>query len=239
MGPVICNNKIPPGNQVIFDLVTGNYSAIVDLSTWMNVIFMIHLAYETLTIVDWAMTDVRDCAEAHVLALESVEARGRHICVNQTIWLVDIVSVLSDNGYSGRNLPWQVGLPNWVARLPSYSIQLGQVGASLYAKKNDPSASGKRRRSQQDRAFAIASSAPYINDKITQILGLAFQSPKTTMLDVAETLLKWGLIKPWDEDHEAIVCACCKDPFTFYRRKHHCRVSFRFTIGFILGFTMD
>lgn len=34
MGPVLCNSKkIPPGNQVVYDLIAGKYSALVDLST--------------------------------------------------------------------------------------------------------------------------------------------------------------------------------------------------------------
>jgi nucleoside-diphosphate-sugar epimerase len=54
------------------------------------------------------MVDVRDCALAHVLALENMEARGRFICVNKTIWMKEMVEILSQNGYSGRDLPWKV-----------------------------------------------------------------------------------------------------------------------------------
>jgi hypothetical protein len=100
-----------------------------------------------------------------------------------------------------------VGLPNWVARLPSYLIQLGQVGASLYGA--DPN--GNR-------------SSPYMNEKIVEVLQLKFRSVDNTIIESANDLLKWGLIKPWAEDHEASECNCCKLPFTFYRRKHHCRV---------------
>lgn len=101
----------------------------------------------------------------------------------------------------------QVGLPNWVARLPAYSAQLGQVGASLYAK--DPN---------------LARPSPYLSDKIADVLNVHFHDHVTTIVESANDLLKWGLIKPWAEDHEAIDCACCKNVFTFYRRKHHCRV---------------
>lgn len=157
-----------------------------------------------MTCLDWAMIDVRDCAKAHIAALQNFSARGRFICVNRTIWLQDIVEILSENGYRARDLPWRVGLPNWVARLPSYAIQLGQVGASLYA--------------SDDKTSCV-----YLNDKIRNILRLDFRDPKATVLDCAGDLLKWGFIKPWDEDHEAIDCAECSYAFTFYRRKHHCR----------------
>ena len=35
MGPSLCSStKIPPGNQVIYDLISGKYSALVDLSKY-------------------------------------------------------------------------------------------------------------------------------------------------------------------------------------------------------------
>lgn len=153
------------------------------------------------------MVDVRDCALAHIAALENSEARGRYICVNRSVWMKEIVDMLARNGYSGRDLPWKVGLPNWVARLPAYAIQLGQVGASLYAL--DPNS---------------ARSSPYVSDKVADTLNIRFRSVEVTIVEAANDLLKWGLIKPWAEDHEAIECGCCKNAFTFYRRKHHCRV---------------
>lgn len=54
------------------------------------------------------MIDVRDCAKAHILALENSMARGRFICVHQTVWLCHIADILANNGYSGRDLPWKV-----------------------------------------------------------------------------------------------------------------------------------
>ncbi|TDH65910.1 hypothetical protein CCR75_001331 [Bremia lactucae] len=185
-GPMLSKSKLAPGNQVIYDLIAGRYSALVDLN--------------------WSMVDVRDCASAHVAALENNDARGRYICVNRSVWMKDIVEVLSSNGYSGRDLPWKVGLPHWVGRLPAYSVQLGQVGASLYAK--DP---------------ASVRASPYLGDKLLEHLNIRFRPVESTLVESANDLLKWGLIKPWAEDHEALVCGCCHHSFTFYRRKHHCR----------------
>ncbi|KAG6971278.1 hypothetical protein JG688_00004499 [Phytophthora aleatoria] len=185
-GPMLSKSKLAPGNQVIYDLITGQYSALVDLN--------------------WSMIDVRDCAVAHITALENNDARGRYICVNRSVWMKDIVEMLSNNGYSGRDLPWKVGLPRWVGRLPAYSIQLGQVGASLYA--YDP---------------ASVRSSPYLGDKLVEHLNVRFRTVDSTVVESANDLLKWGLIKPWAEDHEALECGCCQNPFTFYRRKHHCR----------------
>ncbi|KAE9333616.1 hypothetical protein PR003_g13935 [Phytophthora rubi] len=185
-GPMLSKSKLATGNQVIYDLITGQYSALVDLN--------------------WSMIDVRDCAVAHIAALENNDARGRYICVNRSVWMKDIVDILSNNGYSGRDLPWKVGLPSWVGRLPAYSVQLGQVGASLYA--YDP---------------ASVRSSPYLGDKLVEHLNVRFRSVDSTVVESANDLLKWGLIKPWAEDHEALECGCCHNAFTFYRRKHHCR----------------
>ncbi|KAL4144499.1 hypothetical protein PRNP1_013630 [Phytophthora ramorum] len=185
-GPMLSKSKLAPGNQVIYDLVTGQYSALVDLN--------------------WSMIDVRDCAVAHIAALENNDARGRYICVNRSVWMKDAVDILSNNGYSGRDLPWKVGLPSWVGRLPAYSVQLGQVGASLYA--YDP---------------ASVRSSPYLGDKVVEHLNIRFRSVDSSIVESANDLLKWGLIKPWAEDHEALECGCCHNAFTFYRRKHHCR----------------
>ncbi|KAE9005828.1 hypothetical protein PF005_g12858 [Phytophthora fragariae] len=185
-GPMLSKSKLATGNQVIYDLITGQYSALVDLN--------------------WSMIDVRDCAVAHIAALENNDARGRYICVNRSVWMKDIVDILSNNGYSGRDLPWKVGLPSWVGRLPAYSVQLGQVGASLYA--YDP---------------ASVRASPYLGDKLVEHLNVRFRSVDSTVVESANDLLKWGLIKPWAEDHEALECGCCHNAFTFYRRKHHCR----------------
>ncbi|OQR84843.1 dihydroflavonol-4-reductase [Achlya hypogyna] len=190
VGPSLCNAKIPPGTQVVYDLIAGQYSALVDFN--------------------YALTDVRDCAMAHVLVLEYADARGRYICVNRTVWMKEVVQILAQNGYSGRNLPYQVGLPSWVAMLPAYAIQLGQVGVSLYP--DDPSR---------------AAASPYSNARLLEVFRfhdiLHFRDVKTTVLDSAADLLKWSLIKPWAEDHVANECSSCKAQFTLVRRRHHCR----------------
>lgn len=59
---------------------------------------------------------MRDCATAHIAALENNDARGRYICVNRSVWMREIVDTLAKNGYSGRDLPWRVriSLDRWL-----------------------------------------------------------------------------------------------------------------------------
>ncbi|RHY51621.1 hypothetical protein DYB38_005727 [Aphanomyces astaci] len=192
IGPSLCNSKISPGTQVIYDLIVGHYSALVDLN--------------------FAMADVRDCAAAHVLALEHMDARGRYICVHRTVWLREMVQILSRNGNSGRALPLQVVLPHWVANF-GYALQLGQVGVSLYA--------------EPDATSSGPPASPYSHDKLLDVFKFndqtAFRSVDDTVVDSAKDLLKWHLIKPWHEDHSVTACVCCGTPFGVLFRKHHCR----------------
>lgn len=37
-GPALSKAKLAPGNQFIYDLITGQYSALVDLSTWIELV---------------------------------------------------------------------------------------------------------------------------------------------------------------------------------------------------------
>jgi len=81
LGPTINTS-----NQILLDMLTGKYPAIMDLA--------------------WGMVDVRDVALAHVLAMMTPRAKGRYICANTTIHMRDVVKLLRDNGYGeGYKLP--------------------------------------------------------------------------------------------------------------------------------------
>ena len=69
-------------NQILRDLVTGGYPAIVDLT--------------------WGMVDVRDVAEAHVRAAERPEAEGRFVCAAETRHMKDVVAQLRQLGYGEK-----------------------------------------------------------------------------------------------------------------------------------------
>jgi len=41
-----------------------------------------------------AVVDVRDVAKAHLLAMENGKAAGRHICVAESVWMLDMIALL-------------------------------------------------------------------------------------------------------------------------------------------------
>lgn len=73
-------------NQILVDLLTGKYPAIMDLT--------------------WGMVDVRDVALAHVLAMMTPKAKGRYLCAASTIHMREVVKLLRESGYGeGYKLP--------------------------------------------------------------------------------------------------------------------------------------
>jgi dihydroflavonol-4-reductase len=66
-------------SEVLRDLLSGAYPAVVDLS--------------------WVVADVRDVALAHVAALERPEASGRYLCGAATVTMPEMVGLLRDAGY--------------------------------------------------------------------------------------------------------------------------------------------
>lgn len=84
LGPAF-SSSLNTSNQVLSDLLSGAYPAIMNMA--------------------WGMVDVRDVALAHVLAMETPSASGRYICANATIKMRALVSLLRERGYSDYKLP--------------------------------------------------------------------------------------------------------------------------------------
>lgn len=65
----------------------------------------------------FSVVDVRDVAKAHVLAMESETAEGRHVCTNKTMNAIDMANVLQDEvGDTYKKLPSKK-LPKWLTYL--------------------------------------------------------------------------------------------------------------------------
>jgi len=103
MGPSL-GRAVNTSNQILVDLVTGVYPAIIGLT--------------------WGLVDVRDVAAAHVRAAEVASASGRYLCAQQPVTMRQVVGWLREAGFgNGTRLPTR-GLDNafgdLVVKLDSY-----------------------------------------------------------------------------------------------------------------------
>lgn len=144
-----------PSNQVFADILSGVYPGI------MNIV--------------WGFVDVRDVAQAHLLAMKTRSASGRYICAGARASMRDVVNLLRASGYGeGYKLP-RIGLDcatgDFLVKLSSYMQPKG-VGDYL--------------RSHIGRV------PNYDNGKIQRELGLQFRDVNRSILDSVEDLIHWG-----------------------------------------------
>lgn len=143
-----------PSNQVFADLLKGAYPGIMNLT--------------------WGFVDVRDAALAHVLALETPAASGRHLCAADTVSMREVVELLGGAGYAGFKLPklgMDCALGDYAVKLSSY-LQPQGIGSYL--------------RTHVGRV------PRYDNSKIQRSLGLRFRDVRQTILETVADLQRWG-----------------------------------------------
>ncbi|RKF13095.1 aldehyde reductase [Roseovarius spongiae] len=78
-------DAINTSNQVLADIATGRYPAIMAL--------------------EWGFVDVRDVAAAHVAALDPDVPSGRYICASGNMDMAQIVDLMRREGYGRGKLP--------------------------------------------------------------------------------------------------------------------------------------
>lgn len=150
-----CSAAVNTSNQIFADLLKGTYPGIMNLT--------------------WGFVDVRDVALAHVLAMETAEAKGRYICAAETRTMRDVVSLLQENGWGeGKKLP-KLGLDcaigDFTVKLSSY-LQPKGVGSYL--------------RTHVGRV------PRFDHGKIERELGLSFRDVDRSILDTLADLKQWG-----------------------------------------------
>lgn len=140
-------------NRVFADMLTGKYPGLVSLA--------------------WGITDVRDVARAHVLAMETPSARGRYLCAGDVLTMRDVVDLLRAHSWAtGYTLP-SVALPNWAVWLASW---MQPSGVGMYLRTH------------------IGRTPRYHADKIRRDLGLTFRPARDTILETVADLKRWGHI---------------------------------------------
>jgi dihydroflavonol-4-reductase len=102
--------------------------------------------------IGFTISDVRDVALAHILAMSSDNAKGeRFLATGKFMWLNEIADVLRDH-YPNHKIP-QYSLPNWLAKLVAcFDPALKTVIADLGFKHNIINHKTKTRLKWQPRA---------------------------------------------------------------------------------------
>lgn len=144
---------VNPSNQLFIDVLSGTYPGIMNLT--------------------WGFVDVRDVAEAHVLAMETPGAKGRYICAGETVAMRQLVELLARSGYADRKLP-KLGMDcsagDFAVKLASY---LQPKGVGQYLRTH------------------VGRVPRYDNGKIRRELGLSFRPAETSILESLEDLKRW------------------------------------------------
>ncbi len=117
----------------------------------------------------FGVVDVRDVAQAHILALENPAAKGRYICWNRTLSLPEIVTLIRERfpAFNPR-LPTR-SLPNFLVRFAAMFQSAGIRDYLTYNVGRCPSLN---------------------NTKITKELGMTFRDANETILDSCQWLIE-------------------------------------------------
>jgi dihydroflavonol-4-reductase len=156
IGPAL-NPGLNTSNKIFADLLSGVYPGIMKLN--------------------WGLVDVRDVAKAHVLAMETKEAKGRYLCANQAMTMKEVVDLLRSNGYGKYKLP-ALNMANSVGTILVKILSYVQ-----------PQGTGSYLRSH------IGKTMRFDNSKIRREMKMSFIPLQKTILETVEDLIKWGHVK--------------------------------------------
>jgi dihydroflavonol-4-reductase len=151
IGPSI-GSGLSTTSRVIADLLNGGvYPAIIDLT--------------------FPYVDVRDVAEAHVLAAENPDASGRYVCSNELVSMQRTVDVLRENGFGTYRLPKMTLTSNVASAIVKQLARFRQPGSRSFIETN------------LGKALALDTS------KIRDELGLEFRDMDTSIVETANDLI--------------------------------------------------
>ncbi len=119
------------------------------------------------------MIDVRDIAEAHIIAMTHPEAAGqRYLCCSDHIWLSEIANILSEK-YSAEG--WQVPTKT----LPDLVVRVGSLFNPVL----------KRIKPLLGSVYQVD------NTKIRGLLGRELRSHEDTLIAMADSMIALGVVK--------------------------------------------
>lgn len=124
--------------------------------------------------ISFCVVDVRDVAMAHVLALESDTASGRHICTNTTLKTLGIAQIVQQKVPANPHRIPSRTLPKWLTYLFAPIL----AGFSwTYLKRN------------------LGRVLDFNNSKIIAALGMQFRPVEETISDQIHQLILDGMVK--------------------------------------------
>eukprot|EP00002_Diphylleia_rotans_P032941 TRINITY_DN6964_c0_g1_i1.p1 TRINITY_DN6964_c0_g1~~TRINITY_DN6964_c0_g1_i1.p1 ORF type:complete len:352 (-),score=83.49 TRINITY_DN6964_c0_g1_i1:117-1172(-) len=117
------------------------------------------------------VVDVRDVARAHIEAMNNPNAQGRYICIDRSLWMMDIANILREK-YPTYPLPTSVS--------PKFLLYIvGPLLAGL---------------SWSFISSSIGYELRLDNQKIKSELAFEFTDIKKAILDMAENLHEYGIV---------------------------------------------
>ena len=140
-------------NKIFSDVLTGTYPMIMSMS--------------------WGFVDVRDIANAHILAMENENASGRYVCAAETLSMQQAIDILREGGYGHYKIP---------------TLKLsGFFGDALVKVPVSTQAKGIRTFIR----LHVGKEVAFDSSKVRQQLGLSFRPVKQSILDAVNNLIAW------------------------------------------------
>jgi len=125
------------------------------------------------------VVDVRDVAEAHVLAMESTQAHGRYIICKETVMMEEISKILSEE------------FPEYTANLPSYNLT-GPCGNFIVGIMANFASKGIKDFLKTN----VGHPAYYDSSRVQSHLGLNLRPARESLVDTVRDMIAHGHISP-------------------------------------------
>lgn len=172
--------------QCSFDIVTINPFMVIgpSLGPTLNesnkvIRDLMHGEYPVLMTLNWGIVDVRDVAHSHILAMQTADASGRYLIVNENWKMREMVDYLRDElGYTDYRLP-KVDLDRPFGTKIMHLLSYTQ-----------PSGNGTYMRSH------IGQNMQFDNSKAINELKIKYIPIKESVDAAVTDMLKWGHLKP-------------------------------------------
>ena len=173
-------------DQCGFDIVTINPFMVIgpSLGPTLNesnkvIRDLMHGQYPVLMTLNWGIVDVRDVAHSHILAMQTPEASGRYLIVNENWKMREMVDYLRNElGYTDYRLP-KIDLDRPFGTKIMHLLSYTQ-----------PSGNGTYMRSH------IGQTMRFDNSRAIEELGISYIPIKESGEAPIEDMLKWGHLRP-------------------------------------------